>query len=301
MTDDRVFVITGGASDFLGRSCAELLIRAGKEVIVIDNATNEAFGFIPDAEIIHLSIDNRLLEEKLGGLENRMNVIHCQTQSSCEPDLLKNSERNLVEQLVFLRLCQKLQAQKVTACLDAELLFANPLELPVTETDRESPGNLAGVNHLVIESHLPILSLPWASIRSSTLYGPGQREGVVPLVFSKLELNEPLDDFSPRTSTKDLIHANDAAAGTIAVAINGHGIYNISTGKETQLSALIKVMRKINGSPSTITETKKREIIYQRSCFSPNKANRDLGWQPIVSLKEGIESTAAWLQDNSIS
>jgi nucleoside-diphosphate-sugar epimerase len=299
MEADQVFVVTGGLSDFLGKKIAESLAGAGHEVIIVDNEAVRSSAVLPEnAERINLGIGNEELNECLAGLEKRISVIHCRTRSHQQKDVLKNGEENLIEQLAFLKCCQRLQVRKITLCLNAELLFADPMELPVTEFDRESPKTLAGVNQLVVESHLPLLGLPWVSTHASTLYGPGQRDGLVPKIFSILERDKPLDVFQPEICTKDFIYIDDAAAGIIAAADAGAGIYNISSGKETHLIALMKLMRKICASKSSISENRTRDFFYQRSCFSPTKAQQDLGWQTVVSLKNGITDTASWIQNN---
>jgi len=299
---DNVYLVTSDESNFLARRVAEHLIATGDEVIVINNANTGPPERIAEAEMMSVPVGSEQMSARLGGLEKRLNVIHCATPHGDERDPIKNAERDYLEQVAFLMFCKQFEAHRLVVCLDAELLFANPFELPVSETDKESPKNLAGVNQLALESHLPLIGLPWISARIATLYGPGQTKGIVPDIFSILTDDEPLELYRPEICTKDFVHVDDAVRGVLNAAQSDRtGIFNFSSGRETHIAAMAKLMRRILASKSPITETVTREFFYQRFCFSPTKAFNALGWQASIPLKAGLERTAAWLRDNALS
>ena len=71
-------------------------------------------------------------------------------------------------------------------------------------------------------------------------------------------------------------------------------MYNISTGKETDIIEIFSLLNSIfnNNFKAIFNDSKKGE--QKRSCLSYQKIKDKLGWMPVVSLEEGLRKTYEW-------
>ena len=98
--------------------------------------------------------------------------------------------------------------------------------------------------------------------------------------------------------TRDYVFVGDVArANLLALESDiARGEFNIGTGIETSVNNLFSQLKSFAGSKvqELHGEAKKGEQF--RSVLSWDKAGNELGWKPLVSLKEGLEKTSAYFQ-----
>ena len=96
---------------------------------------------------------------------------------------------------------------------------------------------------------------------------------------------------------EDVAAANLAASHCAAVrpASVDSCAYNIGTGVETSVNALASLIQQSARRAGKITHAAARAGEIRRSALSSEKAQRDLGWWPRHSLRDGVRATVAWL------
>jgi len=144
---------------------------------------------------------------------------------------------------------------------------------------------------------------PTTVLRFFSVFGPGQQvnggSGVV-TIFARAALkDEPLTIQS--AGRRDFTDVHDAARA-IGLAVertgSGHRVYNIATGIGTTFRALAEQVVEATGSTSTIeermTEPPGRDLV-----ADIERAQTELGYEPCVELRAGLDRYVEWLRRNS--
>jgi UDP-glucose 4-epimerase len=82
--------------------------------------------------------------------------------------------------------------------------------------------------------------------------------------------------------------------------INGdiNGTFNVGTGKETSVHDLFNVLVEHTGTQAKPIYGARKEGEQLRSCLDHHKLSRTFGWEPSVSLKEGLIETIKFFGGN---
>jgi len=156
--------------------------------------------------------------------------------------------------------------------------------------------SLYGFDKLIGETYLNWLAsragIPVTILRPANIYGEGQSGNVVDLFAKRLRVGEvPIINGSAGV-TRDFVHVSDVVAA-ISLAITqppGYGqvrTYNVGTGVETSLGALADILRGLLGGPPFVVDVA-RDPGIRRSALDCSRIRADLGWEPKVSLAEGL-------------
>jgi UDP-glucose 4-epimerase len=98
--------------------------------------------------------------------------------------------------------------------------------------------------------------------------------------------------------TRDYTYVEDVAAANLKALEHPEvtGPVNISTGVETSVNDLYRALVEAAGFPVAAQHAPARPGEQRRSCLSPARAARVLGWKPMVSLPEGLRRTFGFFQ-----
>ena len=92
---------------------------------------------------------------------------------------------------------------------------------------------------------------------------------------------------------RDFLHASDVAEGFIALLRSGaSGAYNISTGRPVQLGDVVQELaRLLNADPQAVLGLTTERSGEPPLLVGENRKLKTLGWQPALSLAQGLERT----------
>ena len=86
----------------------------------------------------------------------------------------------------------------------------------------------------------------------------------------------------------------------LRLAETGEGIYNVASGVEISIEALVARVAEILGKPLTIssqrTQRRSAAVEIERMCADISRI-KALGWEPRISLIDGLTNTIAWYRD----
>jgi UDP-glucose 4-epimerase len=103
--------------------------------------------------------------------------------------------------------------------------------------------------------------------------------------------------FGSGAQTRDFTYVGDTARG-ILLAGTADGVVgetmNIGQGRETSIADLAQQVAAVVGRPSEIVHTDPRPGDVQRLLADASKARRLLGFEPEVTLAEGIARARDW-------
>jgi UDP-glucose 4-epimerase len=134
------------------------------------------------------------------------------------------------------------------------------------------------------------------------VFGPRQSPhgegGVVSIIGSRLLSGEPVTVYGDGRQTRDFVFVADIASAALAAASHPPvGRVNIGTGTETTVNELYRQLAALAGrgdAPVSYAPARPGEVL--RSCLDATRAARVLGWQPRVTLGDGLTATMQWLR-----
>jgi len=145
--------------------------------------------------------------------------------------------------------------------------------------------------------------LPVTILRPFNTYGPYQKTGMaggVVSIFTDRDIRgEPLKIFGDGTQTRDLLYATDCARFIVDATFSDKTIgevINAGTGTDVSINELAELVA-TGDTEITHVEHHHPQSEVQKLLCDPEKANDLLGWEPEVSLEEGVSRLRTWLRD----
>ena len=155
---------------------------------------------------------------------------------------------------------------------------------------------------MLVRSFFVTYGFPTLITRCSNNYGPYQfPEKLIPLFIANALEGRELPIYGDGLQIRDWIHVKDHCGALLKVLKDGEPgeVYNIGGGNEITNLELTGAILNILGKPeSLIKHVKDRPGHDRRYAIDIAKINLDLGWEPSVPFKEGVEATVEWYLDN---
>lgn len=309
-------LVTGGCG-FGGSHLCEQLLDRGAVVFVLDqicprNSYLVLTGLINDVEYFHGDVrDIEFLKVLLQRFEIDT-VFHLAAQPIVP---LSNSLPFETLSINALGTYAVLEAVHVSPSCNA-MVFASTGAYYGTTTQKEpikedaptlqasniyAPSKVAG--DVAVRAYAKIFNMRTAVCRFINTYGPGKTEfsTIVPRAIWNL-MNDLPYDFGNRddgTTTLDFLHVRDMARGYISVVehldkVSGEAI-NFGAGHAISVRDLVKLTSQLYDGEERepLFHGPKRDIPLYK-CLDTEKAKRLLGWQPEISLEQGLQETIEW-------
>jgi nucleoside-diphosphate-sugar epimerase len=311
-------LVTGGAG-FIGRWVVGKLLADGHEVWVLDDLSNGRLSNLDEfrnhaglKEVIVGDLKDGALLERLFTVA-RYDICYHLGASINVQDSIDDPEttfrNDAVGTFTVLEQCRKHGTKMVlmSTCMVYDRCYDDSgitEEHPTKPASPYAGAKIAAENMTL--SYYYAYRLPAVVIRPFNTYGPFQKtggEGGVVAIFIKNSLEgKPLSVYGDGTQTRDLLYVEDCARFVAQAgysdAVNGQ-IVNAGLGRDITINDLALL---IAGDPAQIRHV---EHIHPQSeirkllCNS-GKAKRLLGWEPRVTLEEGIRRTREWISSGGL-
>lgn len=298
-------LVTGGAG-FIGSHIVDQCIAAGHEVAIVDNLWEEGGGKTgnvnPRARFYRLDITD---EEGLQRIfdEVRPEVVsHQAAQASVSistrlPKL--DAQVNVLGLLNVLTNCTRVGTRKIVFA-SSGATYGTPTSLPINEETPQRPESPYGITKMVTEYYLrywqQAYGLAYTALRYGNVYGPRQdpngEAGVIAIFAKRFLARESVRIDWDGEQQKDYVYVGDVArANLLALERGDNDIFCVGTGKGTSVNTIYDALADITGYRPEIVRAPKRPGDIYLAYFDCHKAAQGLGWQPSVSLEEGIRAT----------
>jgi len=297
-------LITGGAG-FIGSHVADLLVAKGHEVAVVDNLSTGRREFVPDAaQFFRYDIKDGKTYELILDWRPQV-IIHHAAQMSVQVSVgnpVLDAQENILGSLNILQAAAKARVGKFIFASTGGAIYGDEAPVPARETDLPHPESPYGIAKLSVEHYLHFYYREYGitpvSLRYANVYGPRQNglgeAGVVAIFIEKFLAGAQPVINGDGLQTRDFTYVGDiAAANLLALNYPKAGIINIGTGKETNILTIYLLLQKLLGSPLGPVHGPAKPGEQRRSALQCNQAKEKLGWQPRVSLEEGLAKTVA--------
>jgi UDP-glucose 4-epimerase len=290
-------VVTGGAG-FIGSNLVDSLIARGDEVTVVDNFAS--------GKRQNLNAAAALLEHDIRepfAVEADV-IFHLAAQADVQTSMKRPEYDAAVNVIGTVNVLQAAATAQVIFASSGGAGYGECSERATEERPflPESPYGiakkcgeeyLAGWNRIHGTAHV--------SLRFANVYGPrqdaGLEGGVVAIFLERLARGEQTVIFGDGTQSRDFVYVDDIVASLVAVAGTGGGPYNVGTGADTTVSELHRACAVVAGTDVEPQHEPARLGDIQRSVLDVSRIERERGWQPQVSLDDGLRRTWAWMQE----
>ena len=187
-------------------------------------------------------------------------------------------------------------------------VYGDAATIPMREDAVPHPLSPYGVTKLAAEHLCHLYSanhgVPATSVRYFTVYGPRQRPDMAFNTFLKAaRLGEPIAVFGDGGQTRDFTFVADAVAGTIAAGERGvpGRAYNLGGGSRVSLNEVLDMVGRVTGQPLHIERGPAQKGDVRDTYADTSLARTDLGFQPTVSLADGLAEEYRWLASASVA
>ncbi|OGC38524.1 UDP-glucose 4-epimerase [candidate division WWE3 bacterium RBG_16_52_45] len=296
-------LITGGAG-FIGSHLTDALIEGGHAVAVIDNLSTGVGGNLnPQAKFYETDILNAPALEEIFVKEKPEAVFHLAAHIDLRESFLDpayDAQNNIVGTLNLLRRMADFKVPKIIFSSTGGAIYGEAERIPTPETYHAIPASPYGISKLAVEYYLDVwrklYGIEYIALRYSNVYGPrqgGKGEAGVTAIFAKKMLKgEPIEVFGDGKQTRDYVYVADVVAANLAAwDLKGGGVFNIATGVETSVNEIYEKISKLLGYTASAVPAPAVKGEISRSALDTSKAKKELGWEPRVSLDEGLSRT----------
>ena len=301
-------LVTGGAG-FIGSHLVDEFIMQNHQVIVVDDlSTGKKENLNPQAKFYQLKIQDRKLSV-IFKKEKPAIVCHLAAQMNVRRSIVDpifDAQSNIIGSLNLLENCVKYKIKKFIFISSGGAIYGDGVKIPTLETEKEQPLSPYGIAKLALEKYLYYYSnqhrLPYTILRLANIYGPRQNylgEAGVVAVFGHQLISKKSLWVNGGQQTRDFVYVADVVSAVIkALPKQVQGIFNIGTGKQTNIDNLAKKMIQISQTKVFIKHRPYITGEQMKSCLSFNKIKHDLNWQPQYDLNKGLKQTWDWFKAN---
>jgi UDP-glucose 4-epimerase len=301
-------LVTGGAG-FIGSHLAERLLETGHAVRVLDDFSTgrreNVAGFEADIELLEGDVrDEGALSSALDGIEV---VFHEAALASVPRSVIDPVASNDVNVTGTLRLLVAARDAGVRRLVYASSssVYGNSPDLPKREEMAPSPESPYAVSKLAAENYCRAFSLLYdiecVALRYFNVFGPrqdpcSQYAAVVPLFVTALIGGEPPVIFGDGEQSRDFTYVGDVVDANVRAmerdGVSGE-VLNIACGRTTTVNTLLGALQDILGTSITPNHVDERPGDVRHSYADVSKAERMLGINSFMSLRDALEITVA--------
>lgn len=164
------------------------------------------------------------------------------------------------------------------------------------------------VNELYAQVYGNLYKLPLIGLRYFNIFGPNQNPqgpyaAVIPLFIKALLSNESPAINGDGSHSRDFTFVSNAVQANIKAMFTDNPdavnqVYNIACGEQTSLNELFGALKDFSGKSIYPTYRNERAGDVKHSLANIDKARKYLDYNPLVTIKEGLELTFNWYKNN---
>ncbi|MBL7996081.1 NAD-dependent epimerase/dehydratase family protein [bacterium] len=315
LTNAKILVI--GGAGFIGSFVVrELLKENVEEVVIYDNFTRGKMDNIAEAlndgrcSLYPHGGDIRDIDVLNDAMRGKDYVFHLAAMwlLHCKDFPRTAFEVNIGGTFNVLEACVTHKIKKLIYSSSASV-YGDAVEIPMTEEHPFNNRNFYGATKIsgeaMCRAFYDRFGLSYVGLRYMNVYGPGQDQtaaytGVIPIMLNKVDANEAPMINGDGSQAYDFVYVEDVARFNV-LALNSNKtdeFYNVGTEVQTSIKELCDTILemthsnlKVNYVPYSAEDARR---LVQNRIGSNKKALADLGFQPKVSLREGLQKLIEW-------
>ncbi len=187
-------------------------------------------------------------------------------------------------------------------------VYGKNTKVPFAETDRtDHQASLYGVtkraNELMAQTYHDLYGMDAWGLRFFTVYGPWGRPDMAYYGFTKAMLaGETIRVFNGGDMSRDFTYIDDIVNGTLAAIDGCHGceLFNLGNHRPEPLMKMIEILEKLLGLQARKEFVGMQSGDVQATYACLKKSNGILGYEPQVSLEEGLRRFVDWYRHSVV-
>jgi GDP-L-fucose synthase len=299
-------VVIAGATGLVGSSMVKSFESKGFEVIGVSrknldlldlNATKEFFLQARPSLVIDAAA-------RVGGIgaNNATPVEFLQDNTFIQSNLMQACHVANVEKFVFLG-SSCIYPRNSEQPIKEEYLMTGPLELT---NSAYAIAKISGIE--LVNSYRKEFGRKWISLMPTNLYGSGDNfdlnsSHVLPALIRRFIEAAALEKevvtlWGSGTPLREFLHVDDLANAThLAIEkFDSPTHLNVGSGREISIKDLASLVARISGFQGEISWDATKPDGTPRKVLDSRRM-RDLGWEPKISLEQGISDTVEWYRN----
>jgi UDP-glucuronate 4-epimerase len=330
-------ILLTGAAGFVGSHVAERLLRDGQTVHGVDSFTPYYDVNLKQARWARLEGREGFTAHRLDLTDKAAllalcdkiaptRIIHLAAQPGVRygidnPQAYVDS--NLTGFMNVLEAARAVEAEHLVFASTSSVYGANKA-MPFAEHHSAShPVSLYAAtkraNELLAHSYAHIFKLPVTGLRFFTVYGPWGRPDMAPQKFAaRVFAGDPIDVYNDGNMKRDFTFIEDIVEGVVRVAdhiprpdqgwdphapapdasgVAPFRIFNIGRGAPVELMDFIRTLEKHIGKKAVLNFMPIQAGDVEGTWCDVSALQKAVGYQPRISLDEGLGKTIAWFRD----
>jgi UDP-glucuronate 4-epimerase len=330
-------ILLTGAAGFIGFHVARRFLEAGRTVVGIDNFSRYYDVRLKEARWAllektpgfagrHLDIADKDAFLAFCDDAQPTHIVHLAAQAGVRYSLENPhaySEANLTGFLNVLEAARALNVAHLVYASTSSVYGANK-QMPFAEHHGAShPVSLYAAtkraNELMAHSYAYLFKIPTTGLRFFTVYGPWGRPDMAPHKFTaRIFAGDPIEVYNEGRMMRDFTFIDDIVEGVarvtdhvpvadeawdpLAPTPDGSGvapfrIFNIGRGAPIDLMDFIAALERHIGRKAALNMMPMQPGDVEETWCDVSALRRAVGYQPRVSLDEGLAKTVAWFRE----
>jgi len=301
-------VVIAGSTGLVGSALTEAFTAAGHDVVGLNRSVVDLLDLEATKKIIQKIKPKLMIDAaaKVGGIgaNSTLPVEFLSDNLRIQSNLMEGAHAANVERFVFLG-SSCIYPRDCPQPIKEEYLMTGPLE---ATNSAYAIAKIAGIE--LINSYRKEYGMKWISLMPTNLYGPGdnfnlQGSHVLPALIRRFV--EAVENRSAKvvlwgsgSPKREFLHVNDLAQAVLKTSENYDSSthLNIGTGSDLTIKDLAGKVAIAAGFTGDIDWDKSKPDGTPQKVLDVSKI-KALGWEPTITLEEGIASTITWYKEAS--
>jgi nucleoside-diphosphate-sugar epimerase len=309
------YLVTGGAG-FIGSHLSEELVRRGETVRVVDNLSTgkrSNLSHLPEVEFLEGDLaDIEVARRAVVGIDFVLHQAAIPSVPRSVTDPITSNRSNIDATLNVLVASRDAAVRRLVYAGSSSAYGDTPT-LPKHEEMPPHPLSPYALQKLVGEQYAEMFTRLYGfeavTTRYFNVFGPRQDpsspySGVISLFISALVEGRRPTIFGDGEQSRDFTYVANVVDGVLracqAPGVAGRSI-NVATGGRMTLNRLFAVLRALVGANVEPMYADPRPGDVRHSQADISLAQRALGYEPIVSLEEGLRRTLEWYRATPVA
>jgi UDP-glucose 4-epimerase len=296
----RVLVL--GGCGFIGSHVVDQLLVAGHDVRVLSRRPETLRPPLPEVTYFRADYRDRgALCTALDGCDAVFHAISSTSPGSGDLDPAKDIAENLIPLVGLMDAMLADGVRRLVYLSSGGTVYGVPQVVPVPEEHPLRPINSYGIVKAAAEAYIQLYTqrrgLSSVVLRPSNTYGERGQQGLVNTMLRCAGEGAAIDIWGDGTIVRDFLHVHDLARLCAKVVeSDATGVCNAGSGTGTSVTALVERVAATTGRPLDVRYGPGRAVDVPVSILDISNARTVFGWQPRISLREGLAQTWAWQQ-----
>jgi UDP-glucuronate 4-epimerase len=320
-------VLVTGAAGFIGFHVVGALLARGESVLGLDNLNAYYDVKLKEARLAQLRVakgfdfvqadvaDPSALAAAFAAHPGLERIVHLAAQAGVRHSLKEPQafvRNNVGGQVSMLEAARRLKSLRHFVYASSSSVYGGNAKLPFSVHDRtDAPLSLYAASkkeqELIAHAYAHVWRVPATGLRFFTVYGPWGRPDMAAYIFARrIVAGEPIPVFNNGNMRRDFTFIDDIVAGVLAAldrppADDGRHppakLYNLGNSRSEPLTRYIALIEQALGRKATMEMLPLQPGDVTDTYADIEDSRRDLGFDPRVTIEEGIPRFVAWFRE----